>query len=458
MKQIDFSSDRIAANIFRTAIPLLVAQILNLLYNIVDRIYIARIADIGTVALGAVGLCFPIIIIITAFTNLFGSGGSPLFSIARGRGDKKEAGNLMDLSFLLLIITAIILTIAGELFSRPILTVFGASAQAMQYALPYLRIYLCGTLFSMIGLGMNPFINAQGFPAVGMFTVVIGAACNLILDPVFIFVLGFGVSGAAIATVISQIFSACFVLWFLFSKKPEYRLHLLSPAVLRKFSRQVKDIISLGTASFIMYLTNGVVQICCNSVLVRTGGDLYVSVMTILSSIRQLLETPVFAFADGTSPIISYNYGAKKARSVRKAIWIMSWIFALYTGLVWLLIVWKPVFFISIFSSDKTILADTIPALHTYFFAFIFMTLQHSGQTTFKSLGQKKPAIFFSLFRKAIIVIPLTYILPYLFKLGTNGVFMAEPISNVIGGTACFITMLVTVLPELKKMEQKEKA
>ncbi len=445
MKRVDFEKGKTLNNILATALPMLVAQIINLLYNIVDRIYIARIPVTGTIALGAVGLCFPIVILTTAFTNMYGSGGAPLFSMARGQKNETRAKEIQNTSFFLLIITGVILMLFGEIFARPILAAFGTSESAMVYALPYLRIYLLGTVFSMIATGMNPFITAQGFATVGMTTIVVGAAANIILDPIFIFVLGLNSEGAAIATVISQGLSAAYVLRFLFGSGTALKVRLIS---FREFGRSLetaKNIVGLGTAAFIMQFTNAAVQIACNNVLADVGGDLYVSIMTIVNSARQMMETPILAISEGTSPIISYNYGAKRSDRIKKSIAIMVALEFGYTFVVWLFIRLFPAAVIGVFSNDRTILADAIPAFNLYFSTFIFMTFQHSGQIVFKSLGRKGHAIFFSLFRKAFIVVPLTYLLPYLFNMGTNGVFAAEPISNVIGGTACFITMLITV-------------
>ena len=396
MKRIDFENGTVTNNILSAALPMLVAQILNLLYNIVDRIYIARIHDIGTTALGAVGLCFPIIMIITAFSNLFGSGGAPIFSINRGKGDSRTADMIMNTAFTMLCGSAAVLMLIGFLFARPLLTLFGASDDALVYAYPYLMIYLLGTLPSMIATGMNPFINAQGYAIIGMLSVTVGAVANIILDPIFIFVLDMGIKGAAIATVISQILSALLVFYFLHGKS-ELKVRWIHINEISECTRHARDIISLGSAGFIMQLTNSLVSICCNNVLSVTGGDIYISVM-------------------------------------------------------WSVILIAPEFLIGIFSSDKLLLKDAVPALKLYFAAFIFMDLQYIGQTVFKSLNKKKQAIFFSLLRKVFIVVPLTYFLPYGLHMGTDGVFMAEPVSNVIGGSLCFITMLVTILPELNKM------
>jgi putative MATE family efflux protein len=453
MKRIDFENGTVTGNIIGAALPMLVAQILNLLYNIVDRIYIARIPEVGTAALGAVGLCFPLIVIISAFANLFGSGGAPLFSIFRGKKEEQQAIHIMNTSFSMLCFSAVILMVIGLTFAHPLLTLFGASKAALTYAVPYMMIYLIGTLPSMIAVGMNPFINAQGYSVIGMSSVAIGAVANLLLDPLFIFALGFGVCGAAIATVISQCLSAVFVLIFL-TKKAELKVRFLRRNELSQSLNYAKNIISLGTAGFIMQLTNSLVTICCNNVLSVTGGDIYISVMTIVSSVRQLVETPIYAINEGTSPILSYNYGACRPSRVRKAGIVMGIMIFGYTAVMWSLIILAPGALIQVFSSDATLIQDSIPALKQYFAAFIFMDLQYIGQTVFKSLNKKKPAIFFSLLRKVFIVVPLTYLMPYAMHMGTAGVFLAEPMSNIIGGSLCFITMLCTVLPELKRMEK----
>ena len=453
MKQIDFEHGTVTSNILNAALPMLVAQIFNLLYNVVDRIYIARIQDVGTTALGAVGLCFPVIVIITAFSNLFGTGGAPLFSIARGKGDREEASQIMNTSFTMLCYCAVMLMLFGLIFARPILRIFGASNEALPYAYPYMMIYLLGTVASMIATGMNPFINSQGYSTVGMLSVALGAVTNLILDPIFIFVFGFGIKGAAIATILSQFLSAAFVVNFLHNKA-EYRVKLLKFRELADSLTLLKNIVSLGTAGFIMQLTNSLVTICCNNVLAVTGGDLYVSVMTIVSSVRQIIETPLHSLTEGSSPILSFNYGARKPKRVKKAAIVMTLLVLAYSAIAWGAILLVPEFLIGIFSSDPVLQADAVPALKLYFAAFIFMDLQYIGQTTFKSLNKKKQAIFFSLLRKVFIVVPLTYFLPYGLHMGTSGVFMAEPVSNVIGGSLCFITMLVTILPELKRMEE----
>ena len=287
-----------------------------------------------------------------------------------------------------------------------------------------------------------------------MLSVAIGAVTNFLLDPLFIFVFHLGITGAALATVLSQTLSALYVIHFL-HRRAEYKVRLLRPAEWKSSLVEAKNIISLGTAGFIMQLTNSLVSIFCNNVLGATGGDVYISVMTIISSVRQMVETPIYAINEGTSPILSYNYGARRPGRVRKAILTLALLILLYTAVMWSSIILAPRMLIGIFSSDAALVADAIPALKLYFAAFIFMDLQYIGQTVFKSLNKKKHAIFFSLLRKVFIVVPLTYLLPYALGMGTDGVFAAEPVSNVIGGSLCFITMLFTVLPELKRMEKE---
>ena len=359
----------------------------------------------------------------------------------------------MNTSFTMVVACAVVLMLIGFLFARPLLVVFGASKDALVYAYPYFMIYLIGTLPSMIATGMNPFINAQCYSTIGMTSIAVGAIANLLLDPLFIFALGFGVQGAAIATVISQFLSAAFVLFFL-TKKSELKVRFLKKDEFAECTGYAKNIVSLGTAGFIMQLTNSLVSICCNNILSNVGGDIYISVMTIVSSVRQLVETPIHAMNEGTSPILSYNYGARRASRVRKAMMVMGAMMLGYTAIMWSIIIVFPNALIGIFSSDATLMKDAVPALKQYFAAFIFMDCQYIGQTVFKSLNKKKQAIFFSLLRKVFIVVPLTYLMPYALHMGTDGVFLAEPVSNVIGGGLCFVVMLCTVLPELKKMEQ----
>ena len=439
MKQIDYEKGNIVTIIVQSSIPIMIAQMINLLYNIVDRIYIARIPGTGTQSLGAVGLCFPVILIILAFTNLFGSGGSPLFAIERGRKNNMEAKAIMDTCFILLIITSLILMIIGWMASREILTLLGASEENLVLGIPYLRIYILGTVFSMVATGMNPFIQAQGYPSIAMISVTVGAILNLILDPLFIFVIGLQIRGAAIATVLSQAVSACIVLYFLF-QKTEIKLF---PCSFSLHWHRIGHIVGLGTASFVMVMTNSLVQMACNHTLVLYGGDMYISVMTVLSSVRQMIETPIGAITDGSSPVLSYHYGGMHYRKVQKAARVMFTMAMGYAFLIWLAIMLVPTMFLSIFSSDESLHSIAIDPLRLYFSAFIFMVFQYTGQTVFKAMDHKGHAIFFSLLRKVFIVIPLTLLLPSILN-SINGVFLAEPISNVVGGMICFITMIRT--------------
>ena len=445
--QTNFSQGSVQKNIMQVMLPMMVAQLLNLLYNIVDRMYIGQMKDVGTQALSGLGLCFPILMFVTAFANLVGSGGAPLCAMERGKGNRQEAERIMCNSFFLLLLLGAGLTIAGLIFHKPLLYLFGASDAIYPYARDYIMIYLCGSIFVMIALGMNPFINSQGFARVGMLTVLLGALANIALDPVFIFVLGWGVRGAAFATILSQFLSAVWVVGFLRGRNAELKLRREE---FRLEARRVKKILSLGTAGFVMSCTNSVVQAACNSMLQTFGGDLYIGVMTVVNSIREIAQTPAQAMGDGASPVMSYNYGEGQCRKVKRGIWFMTLLTVIYLAAMWLILFLFPRLFISIFNRDPELVETAVPCLHLYFFGFFMMAFQIAGQSVFKSLGKARQAIFFSLFRKIIIVVPLTFILPSVAGLGVMGVFLAEPISNFIGGAACFITMCATILPELR--------
>ena len=430
------------------ALPMMAAQVLNLLYNVVDRMYIGRIEGIGTLALTGVGLCFPVITLITAFSNLYGNGGGPLCAMDRGKGNDREAEYLMGNTFILLVGTGVVLTVLGLCFYRPILYLFGASDVTMPYAGAYIRIYLLGTVFVMIALGMNPFINSQGFGRVGMLTVLLGAVLNIVLDPLFIFVFHMGVAGAAIATVLSQMASALWVLRFLTGPRSVLHLRLRN---MKLAWERVKKIVSLGFSGFIMAFTNGLVQVVCNSTLYQYGGDLYVGIMTVLNSVREIFTMPVQGMTGGASPVMSFNYGEKAYHKVKQAIGFVTATCIVYTLAAWGILRLWPEFFIRIFNGEGDLLREGIPALHIYFFGFFFMALQFAGQSVFVALGKARKATFFSLFRKVVIVVPLTILLPQIGGLGVDGVFWAEPVSNLVGGVACFGTMCVTVLPELRQ-------
>ena len=444
----DFSKGAVWKITLSQAVPLMLAQLVQLLYNIVDRIYIGHMDDKDSTVLTGVGLTFPIITFIVAFAALFGNGGVPLFSIANGEGDKDKAERIMGVSFCLILISSVVLTLVGYVFCKPILYLLGASDSSYVYAYDYLKFYLAGTLFSMLTAGLNSYISAQGFPKTGMLTTIIGAVLNILLDPLFIFVFGLGISGAAIATVISQIVSALWILSFLIRKAP-IALKLKN---IRVDTTITKDICKLGTSNFVMQGTNCFVQIACNSTLQTYGGDIYVGIMTVLNSVRDIFFLPVNGLVNGALPVMSFNYGAKKYDRVKQSIRFNTLAGAVYTVMAWLMIVLFPAFWFRIFSDDAALIAPGVDAIQTYFFGFIFMAFQFSGQSTFQALGDAKHAIFFSLLRKAMIVIPLTLILPRL-GMGVNGVFIAEPISNAIGGLACYITMRKTIYNKLNEEE-----
>lgn len=449
LKQNDFEHGKVWKNILLQAIPLTVAQLVQLLYNVVDRIYIGHLPDIGHLALTGVGLTFPIITIIAAFTNMFNTGGTPLFSIARGEKDEAKAQEIMGNVFSLILITGLFSMIFCFIFRKPILYLFGASDDSYFYADQYLQIYLLGTIFTMFATGMNGFINAQGFPSVGMLTTILGAILNLILDPIFIFALHLGVRGAAIATVISQFASAVWVFRFLTGKKTLFKLN---PASMKLKLQTVKKIVVLGMSGFIVMATNAFVQIACNATLQTYGGDLYVGIMTVLNSVREILSLPVGGICAGSQPVLGYNYGAKRYERVRQAIRFSSILGIGYTILAWAFVFLFPKLLIGIFSNNPEVLAAGPEALHIYFFGFCFMAFQFAGQHTFQALGKAKQSIFFSILRKVVIVVPLTFILPRL-GFGVFGVFWAEPISNFLGGMASFSTMYFTVYRPMKKLD-----
>ena len=328
---------------------------------------------------------------------------------------------------------------------------FGASDETLPYAYSYLQIYAAGTVPYMLATGLNPYINAQGFARKGMQTVFIGAVSNIILDPVMIFGLGLGIRGAAIATVLSQLLSMGCALRFLYSGQAELQLSLLKPRELDL--PLVSNITGLGFSNFVMQFTNSLVAVVCNHVLSGYGGDIAVSVYTIVSSVRQIMDVPLLAVSNGSGPVLSYNYGARRPGRLKEAIRIICRLGVAYTVLSWLLILTFPEFFIRIFSSDPELISHAVPALHIYFFAFIFQVFQYCAQSVFKSLNMKYRAIFFSLFRKVVLVVPLTLILPRIGGLGAKGVYMAEPISNALGGMASFTTMMFTVYLRLGNEE-----
>ena len=446
MEENNFAEGSMTKHIVQLAIPMIVAQLINVLYNVVDRIYIGRIPDVATYAMGGLGICLPLISIIMAFANLVGMGGGPLCSIARGRHDHEEAEAILGNSFILLILFSIVLTIVIYLFKEPILWAFGASENNFQYANSYISIYLIGTIFVLVELGLNSFINAQGFGKIGMMTVLLGAVTNIILDPIFIFGLNLGVSGAAIATVFSQMVSAIWTVQFLTGKRTILRI---KKDYFKLNGQLVKKILTLGTSGFCMQLTNSIVSIVCNVTLSTWGGDLYITIMTIINSIREVAQLFGQGFANASQPVLGYNYGAGEYKRLLKGIKIITISCFSMMFITWAVINIFPRFIFSIFTTDSETITLGVRACKLYFSGFFMMSFQMSGQSVAIGLGKSKQAIFFSIFRKVIIVAPLTVILPYF--MGTDGVFIAEAISNFIGGSACYITMWLTIGKDIRK-------
>ena len=441
----DFSQGSVAGNIMRMAVPMTIAQLVNVLYNITDRFFIGHIGGGSSLALTGVGIVFPLISLVTAFTNLFGMGGAPLCAIARGKKDDALAERIMGASCYMLLLTAAVLTLAGVLFQRPLLYLFGASGDTYGYARDYFSIYIWGTPFAMLSLGMNAFINSQGFGRTGMVTIAAGAALNIVLDPLLIYGLDMGVRGAAVATVLSQLLAAFWVLRFLLGPRALLRLRRDS---VRFQPTLLKDIVQLGFCNFIMSFTNAATQFAYNSTLQALGGDVFVGAMTVINSLREIIVMPANGLTSGAQPVISFNYGAKENARVKQGILFMTIGCTAYMLLAWALVFLFPRELVRLFNDDPRLVEVAAHLLHIYFFGFCFMALQMSGQSTFTALGKAKHAIFFSLFRKVGIVIPLIWLLPHF--LGVDGVLWSEPISNLIGGTACFTVMLLTVWRSLK--------
>lgn len=452
-KEQNFAKGSMVKNILSMAVPVTIAQAVQLLYNLVDRMYLGHISQGADQALIGVGLVFPIVSIVSAFTQLYSGGGAPLMSIARGAGDRQRASKIENISFLLLVLTGIALTAVFYIFMKPILYSFGASDATYPTAAAYLRIYLLGTVFIMLSSGMNLFVNAQGFGTTGMLTVCIGAVLNIVLDPFFIFYLHMDVEGAAIATVISQLAGCLWVLSFLMSKKTPFPLKRADMKLSDK--RMIGQIVGLGASGFIMCVTNSLSQIACNATLAVWGGDLYVGAMTILNSVREIFNLAANGVTEGAKPVLGYNFGAGEYKRVKKGIAITCSIVLGYMFFAWLLVHFFPGVFVGIFTSDQALAEVAVSSLEIFFAGFFMMGFMFCGQSTFVGLGFPKQAIFFSLLRKVVIVVPLTIILPNF--MGVNGVFWAEPISNYIGGCASFITMLLIVMPILsgkKKMKR----
>ena len=438
--------------LFRMALPTVAAQLVNMLYNIVDRIYIGHMPGDGALALTGVGVCLPVILIVSAFAALVGAGGAPRASIYMGKKDYASAEKTLSQSFTMQIAISLILTIVLLVFGEDLLYVFGASGNTIGYAMDYLRIYALGTIFVEITLGMNYFITAQGFAKTGMLSVVIGAAANIILDPVFIYGFGMGVRGAALATIISQGFSAAWVLAFLFGKKTFLRIK----ASYMKLERAIiLPSLALGFATFVMQASESVINICFNSSLLRYGGDIAVGAMTILSSVMQFAMLPLQGLGQGAQPVISYNYGAGNRERVKKAYFCLLATSLIYSSLLWLLVQTMPGAFVSMFTSDETLRAFTIPALRLYMGVMVLFGAQIACQMTFTALGNARSSTMVAVLRKFILLIPLMYILPHLLTGNqTMAVFLAEPIADFISVAFTVVLFQHEFRKTLRKINQ----
>lgn len=451
-RQNDFSKGSMARNIVTMAIPMTMAQLVNILYSVVDRMYLGHIPGSGQLELAGLGLSLPIISIIMGFANLCGMGGGPLCSIHRGKGEDEEAERILGNSFVLLVIFGVGIPLLFLPFRESLLYFFGASNATYPYAREYITIYLLGTPFVMIGLGLNPFINAQGFARRGMMTVLLGAVVNIILDPVLIFGFDMGIRGAAWATVIAQAVSAAWVLKFLTGRKAILRLR--TDCMPLAWPR-VRRILGLGLSGFFVNLTNSLVQVVCNKTLFFYGGDLYVSVMTVINSIREVTFMGVQGITNGAQPVLGYNYGAECYQRVRQGIRFTVAATVGYAALIWAAAMLVPGVLIRIFNDGPELLAAGIPAMRIYFCMFVVMSLQMVSQAIYVALGRSKSAIFFSLLRKAIINAPLTVLLAI--PLGTTGVFVAEAISQLVGGLASSLTMYFTAYRPMSRLPDREK-
>lgn len=421
-------NEKISTLLISLAIPSILAQLTTLIYNLVDRIYIGRLPN-SSLAIAGIGLCTSIITIITAVTNLFGRGGAPLASIRLGEKNTEEAQKILGNCFKSLMITSVIIIVILNLFGTQILMLFGASENTLDYALQYLRIYSWGTIFAQLSVGLNYFINAQGFAKYGMFTLLLGGILNIILDPVFIFLFDMGVAGAAVATVISQFVSCLWVLGFFFGKKTMLRLTKKS----LKFDLNVmKRVFGLGLSPFFMSSTEGILQVSFNRQLLFYGGDIAVSAMTIMMSMSQILSLPMEGIAQATQPIISYNYGAGKYDRVKKTISLALKAALTYSIVGVLLMELFPSLFVQLFANDPELVELACWMLRVYVFGFIIMGANSTFQQTYTSLGFGKRSFFFAFYRKIILLIPLIYFLPNVISNGVLAVMLAEPISDLL--------------------------
>lgn len=425
--------------LLKLSIPTVIAQLINMLYNVVDIIYIGHIPGEGSLALTGVGVCMPIIMIVTAFAALISSGGAPRASICMGKQDNKSAEQILGNCFSLQIVVSIVLTVVLLIWNKDLLMAFGASKNTLGYATDYMRIYALGTLFVQLTLGMNAFITAQGFTTTSMVSVLIGAICNITLDPVFIFVFNMGVKGAALATVLSQAISTIWVVVFLSGKKTQ--LHLRKKYMGLK-PKIFLPCVALGLATFIMQASESVVTVCFNSSLLHYGGDIAVGAMTILTSVMQFAMLPLQGIAQGSQPIASYNYGAKNADRVKKTFRLLVITCLTYSTLLWATVQIIPKVFVSIFTSDAKLVAFTAPMLKIYLGGLFLFGIQIACQITFTSLGKAVNSIIVAVVRKFVLLLPLIYIMPHVVSNPTIGVYMAEPIADIIA--VLFTSVLFT--------------
>lgn len=436
-KEVDLGKESIRKLFWVLALPAILSQVVNALYNVIDRMYIGHISEIGSAALTGVGVCFPVIMIISATAFLFGVGGAPRASIFMGKQDNDTAEKILGNCFVSLIIVSIILTITVLVFHEPILYLFGASANTIGYATSYIKIYAIGTISVMVTLGLNAFIAAQGFSKISMLTVVIGAVTNIVLDPIFIFVFDMGVSGAALATILSQTISAVWAISFLMSQNTVLKLKKEN---FRIDSKIMLPCVGLGIAPFIMQSTESILVLSFNSSLLAYGGDLAVGTMTILSSVMQFALLPIQGMTQGGQPIISYNYGAKQLDRVKSAFKIQLLSCFAYVSVLWLLVMIAPDLFAKVFTGDPQLIEMSAWALRIYLFAIPLMGIQIACQQTFIAFGNSKISAFLAVFRKLIVLIPMIYILPNFFSDKVFAVFLAEPISDAI---AVFTTVVL---------------
>lgn len=432
-KQTALGTAPVGKLLLKLAIPTITAQLISVLYNMVDRVFIGHIPDIGANALTGVGVCLPIIIIAASFAALTAAGGAPRASIFMGKGDNKDAEKILGSCALAVTIMGLAITAIFLLWGRDLLWLFGASENTIEYAWDYMRIYSFGTVFVLISLGLNTFITAQGFTVISMFSVIIGGVANIIFDPIFIFVFGWGVKGAALATILSQALSAAWVLKFLCGKKTILRIRKSNLKLDRKI---YLPCIALGMAPFVMQSTEGLITICFNYSLLKYGGDIAVGAMTILTSIMQLSMLPLTGLAQGAQPIISFNFGAKNYERVRKAFFVLFKISIAYGIFVWAISVFMPDMIVSVFTSDIALREYAAPALRIYMATSLVFGIQVSCQQTFLALGNAKTSLFLAALRKLILLIPLIFILPHFMAQQDIAVFTAEPIADILAVTA----------------------